>query len=267
MASSADLILGLVTHSHSGFRKSGERTLATVAESLQSVGIVCEIIISDRNDADPAKYPIDRSVIARSARHQAALEARWRRHLDHQWGGAVGDRVLTLAMAARRTAANPKALLRLLNIDLSHLRIWRTALTHNAPALVLEDDARLRTAEVGQILADLLPRIAHLSAMVNCSTSIDVKTLGAQNLLDSAPTTDLPLQHALRMPQRAVTNTVCANLYSVGFLTELVSFIDTRGLVPVVPIDWRVNEFLLENPDARTWWLDPPPFEQGSMID
>lgn len=266
MPDSADLILGLVTHPHSGFRESGEQTLGTVAKSLQSVGIRCEFIISDRNDADPAQYPIDRSVIAASARHQASLEARWRRHLDHKWGGAVGDRVLTLAMAARRTAANPKALLRLLNIDLSHLRIWRAALTHDAPALVLEDDARLLTTDIGQILTDLMPRIVQSSAMVNCSTSIDVKTLGAQNLLDDAPAIDLPLHHTLRMPQRAVTNTVCANLYSVGFLAKLVSFIDTRGLVPVAPIDWRVNEFLLENPDAQTWWLDPTPFEQGSMI-
>lgn len=266
MVDSPDLVLGLVTHPRSRFRESGQRTIDAVSEALRESGVRFEVVISDRNDADPVHSRIDRALIARSARHQASLEARWRKHLDHRWGGPLGDIALTWSMAARRTSASPEDLMRLLNIDLSHLRIWRTALTQGAQAaLVLEDDAQLRTDVIGAIVAELVPLSTQQCVLINCSTSIDPTALGVQNLLENAPTTSLLPGHVLRQPQRAVTNTVCANLYSAEFLAQLISFIDRRGLVPVAPIDWRVNEFLLENPEAQTWWLDPPPFQQGSM--
>ena len=268
MASPVDLVLGLVTHSHSRYRHAGEQTAHTVAAALEAQGLRTEVIISDRNDADPNQYRIDRALILRTAQHQAALEARWRKHLSYQWGGPIGDPVLTLAMATRRAMGSPDGLMRLLNIDLSHLRIWRTALAQGAmAALVLEDDADLLTTDIGAIFADVMPLIAHQQVLINCSASIDAETLGAQHLLQDAPTTAISPHHLMRHPSRAVTNTVCANLYSAEFLAALVSFIDSRGLVPIAPIDWRVNEFLLENPQAHTWWLDPAPFRQGSMHD
>lgn len=266
MASSPDLLLGLVTHERSRYRESGELTLQAVADAAREAGIQCEILISDRNDADISKYRIDRSTIRRSALHQAALEARWRRHLDHLWGGAAGDLLLTGAMAVRRSLASPDTIIRLLNIDLSHLRIWRTALARGAPAaLVLEDDAELRNDEIGAVIAGLLNYVAQQTVLVNCSASIELSALGADGILRDAPTTALDPGHMLVRPTRALTNTVCANLYSAEALRVLVSFIDYRGLVPVAPIDWRVNECLLENPQIHTWWLDPPPFQQGSM--
>lgn len=266
MVDSPYLVLGLVTHPRSRFRESGLHTINVVSQALRASGIRFEVVISDRNDADPAQYRIDRSLIVRSARHQASLEARWRKHLDHRWGGPLGDIALTLSMAARRTTAAPNSLLRLINIDLSHLRIWRTALARGAQAaLVLEDDAQLRTDAVGAVVTELLLRSAHQCVLVNCSASIYLDALGVERLLRDAPTTAISSDHSLRCPQRALTNTVCANLYSAEFLAQLVAFIDRRGLVPIAPIDWRVNEFLLENPRAQTWWLDPPPFQQGSM--
>ena len=266
MVDSPDLLLGLVTHPRSRFRESGRHTVDAVSDALRGSGVRFEVIISDRNDADPDQYRIDRSAIARSARHQAVLEARWRKNLDHRWGGPIGDVALTVSMAARRMMASPETLLRLLNIDLSHLRIWRTALARGArAALVLEDDAQLRTDVVGSLVADLLPRCARRCVLVNCSISIDPQALGVETLLRDAPTVAIAPGRVLRQPNRAMTNTVCANFYSAEFLAQLVAFIDRRGLVPVAPIDWRVNEFLLENPEAQTWWLDPPPFQQGSM--
>lgn len=266
MVDSPDLVLGLVTHPRSRFRESGRRTVDAVSDALRESGVRFEVVIRDRNDADPTQYRMDRALIARSARHQALLEARWRKHLDHRWGGPIGDVALTLSMAARRTTASRETLLRLLNIDLSHLHIWRTAVARGAQAaLVLEDDAQLRTDVVGTIMAEVLPCSARQCVLINCSTSIDPEALGAEKLLWEAPTTVIASGHVLRQPKRAVTNTACANLYSAEFLAQLVAFIDRRGLIPVVPIDWRVNEFLLENPDAHTWWLDPPPFRQGSM--
>jgi hypothetical protein len=266
MPGSPDLIVGLVTHPGSRFRAAGEKTLHEVVMDAQRAGVTCDVVISDRNDADQVQYPIDRSIIVASGRYQAHLEERWRRYHTHTWGGGVLDQALTIAMAARRSLASPKDLIRLLNIDLSHLRVWRTTLALGArAALVLEDDAALTTSGVGVLLADVMTHVADADVMVNCSRSFDPHALGIDEVLHDAPTTPTRDGHLLRRPARAITNTVCANLYSATFLDGLIAFIDRQGLIPVAPIDWRVNEYLMDHPETGTWWLDPPPFEQGSM--
>jgi GR25 family glycosyltransferase involved in LPS biosynthesis len=171
-------------------------------------------------------------------------------------------------MQARRSFDSVESVVRLLNIDYSHLRVWRHALATGASAaLVIEDDAQLVDERLGEFLAALLPHIKDHSVLVNCSRSISVDDLGITQILREA-TMKLQLQEVrVTQTDRAITNTVCANLYSHEFLERLVAFIDRRGLVPVVPIDWRVNEFLLDNPETKTWWVDPAPFVQGSMHD
>lgn len=266
MAGSPDLVVGLVTHPRSRFRASGEKTIQEVVEEARRAGLTCEAIISDRNDADDARYPIDRAVIAASARSQARVEERWRRYMGRPWGGAFLDHALTIAMTARRSLAAPKDLTRLLNIDLSHLHIWRAALERGArAALVLEDDALLTTTHVGALLADVITRVTDADVMVNCSASIDPRALGVDAVLRDAPVTSVCEGHLLRMPARSITNTLCANVYSATFLRGLVTHLDRQGLIPVAPIDWRVNAYLMDHLDAATWWLEPPPFRQGSM--
>jgi len=171
-------------------------------------------------------------------------------------------------MQARRSFDSVDSVFRLLNIDYSHLRLWRHALATGASAaLIMEDDAQLVDENVGEFLAALIPRVKDQSVLVNCSRSIAVDELGITQILQAATTKFQFQEVSVTQTDRAITNTVCANLYSHDLLEELVAFIDRRGLVPVVPIDWRVNEFLLHNLDMKTWWVDPAPFVQGSMHD
>ena len=265
MTVSGELLVGLVTHERSRFRSRGLATLEQVSAVATAAGIGSRTFVSDRNDADPHQHSVTRGMVVASARHQAELEARWRAHVAGRQVSSMPS-PLTLGMQTRRSFDSVESVFRLLNIDYSHLRVWRHALaTKASAALVIEDDAQLVDERVGEILAALLPSIQEPSVLVNFSRSIAVDDLGVTEILRRA-TTKIQL-HELRVTQtdRAITNTVCANLYSHEFLTQLVAFVDRRGLIPVVPIDWRVNEFLLDNPEMKTWWVDRAPFVQGSM--
>ena len=258
-------MVGLVTHEGSRFQSQGLATLETVTISAKAANIGVRVLVSDRNDADPHQHSVTRGTVAASARHQAELEARWRAHVVGRQSAAIPG-PLTLGMRAKRTFNSVDSISRLLNIDYSHLRVWRHALATGASsALIIEDDAQLVEKHVGDFLAALMPRMKDHSVLVNCSRSIAEGDLGITEILREATPIFQFQEVRVTQTDRAITNTVCANLYSREFLEELVAFIDRRGLVPVVPIDWRVNEFLLHHPEMKTWWADPAPFVQGSM--
>ena len=258
-------MVGLVTHEGSRFRSQGMATLESVNSAARASGIGVRVLVSDRNDADPHQHFVTRGTVADSARHQAELEARWRAHVAGRRVSSVPS-PLTLGMRARRSFNSVDSVFRLLNIDYSHLRVWRHALATGASAaLAIEDDAQLVDEHLGEFLASLLPHVEDQSVLVNCSRSIAVDDLGITEILREAATTLQLSEVRVTETNRAITNTVCANLYSREFLARLVAFIDRRGLVPVAPIDWRVNEFLLHDSEMKTWWVDPAPFVQGSM--
>ena len=258
-------MVGLVTHEGSRFRSRGMATLESVSSAAKAAGVDARVLVSDRNDADPHQHSVSRGTVAASARHQAVLEARWRALVAGREISSVPS-PFTLGMQARRSFDSVESVLRLLNIDYSHLRVWRHALAKGASAaLVIEDDAQLVDEHVGELLAALLPHIQERSVLLNCSRSIAVDDLGITEILREASTIFQLQEVQVTETDRAITNTVCANLYSREFLEGLVAFIDRCGLFPVVPIDWRVNEFLLHHPEMKTWWVDPAPFVQGSM--
>ena len=258
-------MVGLVTHEGSRFRSQGMATLESVSAAAKAAGIDVRVLVSDRNDADPDQHSVTRGTVVSSARHQAALEARWRAHVAGRGISAVPS-PLTLGIQARRSFDSVASAFRLLNIDYSHLRLWRHALATGAStALIIEDDAQLVEKHVGEFLSVLLPHVKNQSVLVNFSRSIAEGDLGITEILREATTKFQFREVRVTQTDQAITNTVCANLYSRDFLAGLVAFIDRRGLVPVVPIDWRVNEFLLHHPEMKTWWADPAPFVQGSM--
>lgn len=260
-----DLVLGLVTHQGSRFRANGEAVCGRIHQDLLSMGVRTDLLVSDRNDADADRYLVSRSIVRRSAQAQAHLEIRWRSRVDHKDGG-LRDLALERAIALKRSLEPPTVAMRLLNIDYSHLRIWRHSLAAGAKAtLVIEDDAQLVTSDLAPLVASVMDEFTGECVLVNCSRSIDPSTLGVERILQQAPVRSRVGSVEVRDPRPTITNTVCANLYSAAFLERLVRHIDRRGLVPVLPIDWRVNDFLIENPDVSTWWLMPAPFVQGSM--
>ena len=258
-------MVGLVTHEGSRFRSQGMATLESVNSAARAAGIGVRVLVSDRNDADPHQHFVTRGTVADSARHQAELEARWRAHVAGRRVSPVPS-PLTLGMRARRSFNSVDSVFRLLNIDYSHLRVWRHALATGASAaLAIEDDAQLVDEHLGEFLASLLPHVEDQSVLVNCSRSIAVDDLGITEILREAATTLQLSEVRVTETNRAITNTVCANAYSRELIGGLVEQITPDSLIPVHPIDWRVNQYLLENQEVRGLWVSPAPFIQMSM--
>jgi hypothetical protein len=159
---------------------------------------------------------------------------------------------------------------RLLNIDLSHLRVYKEALDSGCESIVvIEDDARALDPEtVSLTLLDLIRRnTCGEASFINLSESISKEALGVVGILGDSD----PDQPSVTTCSRPVTNTVCANLFNREFVLELFRDMMNRGLTPVIPIDWRVNRFIM-----RAWkmgflnghtctWVEPGVFIQGSM--
>jgi hypothetical protein len=277
------LLIGVVTHARSRFRDDAERTASALA-GLLGRRLEATAFISARDDHDPDAIPLTRELLGISARHQAELEDRWRGYL-----GGRRSPMRRTAMTARRIAraygARPWAgadgapgtreLRRLLNIDLSHLRVLDEVARSGATwGLVLEDDAAMPDeAAAAEVVAWLVANVPADAAFVSLSRSLDAHTLGVEALLAPAADVAVPAELGVRLlrAQRPVTNTVCATLYRAGYAVTLADGIRKRGLTPVAPIDWRVNEVLMDlvaerRLDERSClWVEPAPFVQRSM--
>lgn len=277
----SDVFVGLVTHARSRFNadESASRQARELAAALAQRRLTTDVLISDRDDYSAEDFPLTRADLIRSASHVSRLEYRWRRFVAHGGGqphrSAAADAAFWLAMAAKRVGtADRGSAVRLLNIDLSHLRVMDAALADGAPwALVLEDDARATSVlDTADSLVEVLEAVAGTSVeFVNLSESLPLAKLGVQGLLRGPAIEGGPSW--LQGTSLPITNTVCANLYSAAFLTRLVDGIRSEGLLPVVPIDWRLNEQMM-----RMWtsgaldassgaWVRPGIFRQGSMHD
>lgn len=291
------LFAGVVTHARSRFNVDGAAgaMLDRLAVALEAQGVSTRTLVSDRDDYDPRELPITTGLLASSARHQATLEHRWRRYLAQAGGTArpAGtDLLVREAMWVKRlatalgtgvradAAARPGSteLVRLLNIDLSHLRVLEEGVGSGARwVLVLEDDAGIsdhqRVARSVRWLVDTLPGTG--VAFANLSESLSLAELGVEAILEPARDLDPPvdLGFAVLRARRPVTNTVCATLYESGYARALAEAIRSRGLTPVAPIDWRVNEAIMDmvasgSLDGRSCvWISPGIVLQRSMHD
>lgn len=282
------MVMGVVTHRRSRFREDALRQLAALADEAGARGWRVETLVSDRDDYDAARLPIDRRTVRASALAQARLEYRWRRYLAAAEGlpvasgavRAVRDAALwagtSVVRSARYLSPWPWApvqrlhghgsVVRLLNIDLSHLRVLRTAGAAEPDwVLILEDDARTDDPRSAMdALCGALDRAGEQPLYVNASRSIDHSDLGVEGLLG-------PQQDGIRVARVPVTNTVCAVLYRGTAVMQLADDIEEPGLLPAVPIDWRLNRVLMDRVAEHSmgsdscWFLDPAPFTQGSM--
>jgi len=296
MASSS-VFVGMVTHARSRFNVDGAAASMTLglAEQLREVGLEVEVFVSDRDDYDPVAMPLRRTTLVRSAVHQAALERRWRRYLVA--GGAAGrgaasDLVVQTGMAGKRVSQSigrqpwkaapdlpgAKAVTRLLNIDLSHLRLMAEADAYSSEwTLILEDDAgvadlALAARQLAWLTAALSDTYVDFASL---SESLSLDELGVAELLQPAGDIPVPtnLGLVLMRATRPITNTVCATLYRTSYLRKLRASILRSGLSPVAPIDWRVNEAIMDLVDQGELdeqscvWVKPGIFLQRSMHD
>lgn len=290
-----DLFIGLVSHSASRFAwNQGESGLAYgLQRALRAAGRTSEVRINVENLFDPSALSLTPEVIQESTFEELSLERAWGRFLSagspQRCARAVRQELLGAGRwlnaqwrlrGPRMVTGNPlsaqeRAIRRLLNIELSHFDLLECAIESGAPwTLILEDDAStldLEDAVLG-LIGIMDSRSTPQPRYVNISESFTQEQLGIAHLL--LPTTEIwqGTKARLVLPsKRPVTNTVCAILYRTDFISDLLSVMRGLPQVPVIPIDWKVNQALMHMFDRGSlgagdcWSVFPGPFTQLSM--
>jgi hypothetical protein len=287
------VFLGLVTHPRTRFPESSspQGLVAQVAGVLDARGIPSSRKINDQNLLHTGAIDLSPNSVRASIDAEMALEARWRAFQRSGRSTAPESLLLRARRIYRRLRLAPpwrrhlhpddagmRMLTRLANIELSHLDLMHAAVDSGASwALIVEDDAHTQDVEgFTSALIELLDERASSRAplYVNMSRSFTQQELG---VLDSGvevgawSTGDDAA--ALIAHQRPVTNTVCAILYRVSFLRDLLAHLDAIPLEPIVPIDWKLNAALMSmSADGSLqpedcWSVEPAPLIQRSMLD
>lgn len=281
------IFIGLVTHDSSRFPEArGPHGLTRLLEKeLTQQSIVVHAEIHSANHVDDLDLVLSLSDLQRSIAAELKVERDWYHFLNPNAHHTTHDLVLSVRRWLRAAHAyiegirnsfalrESRTLERLINIELAHMHLMQSAVTSGADwVLILEDDAH--TPDVKSFSSALVGFLAAHKAVdlpkyVNLSQSFDMSTLRIDGLL--APRGQWNAERALLGSSLPVTNTVCAILYRRTFLLDLLDTLIDHPLVPVIPIDWKVNRALMELhsddriPDYACWFVDPAPIVQGSM--
>jgi hypothetical protein len=278
---SPKLLLGLVTHPHSRFNSGGKATnqVTELCDLVDGLDVSVEVLISDRNDFDQSTTRIGVVERFRSAWWQVKTEQDWANYLNAANGGKKESKLRDYAfyggMLVKRAFLFLKSsvpLVRLANIDLSHLRVLRQGIQGNADwILILEDDASAQSLkDAAAKIADLLKSVEGQSVdcFVNLSESISHMDLGVERIVANAKVLQAFADGSeLVEVTPPISNTVCANLYSRAFAFRFAEAIESQGVLPSVPIDWRLNRVVMDTAREGTtcMWVVPGFFVQGSM--
>ena len=161
---------------------------------------------------------------------------------------------------------------RLLNIEYAHRLLMHRGLDSGAQwIIILEDDASC--SDVADLTSGLTPMMAaaYRECLINMSDSFTFASLGIKHLIDVSQTIrwEGTRPRAALEAERPVTNTVCAMAYSRDLLHRIVSAFDAMPEQPVLPIDWKVNQALMDlratSDEIQCLLLDPAPVQQLSM--
>ncbi len=275
------MFIGLVTHPRSRFNSKGQASqrIAELSNALSQLGINVVTLISDRNDFSSSGKVIGIADRVRSAWRQVQVEKAWEEYLQESTGSDSLSRrhgaFFFSGMFVKRAISyvfNPSPLARLANIDYSHLRVLKEGVASGANwVLIVEDDAQfaepVRTANVLRTVVEFFD--GHSSNIfINLSDSIDTVQLKVDRIV-SGDNSVLTLANDSELLEisPAISNTVCANIYSNSFARDFVSAIETQGMFPSVPIDWRLNQLIMDDraTPVECYWIIPGLFLQGSM--
>jgi hypothetical protein len=285
------VFVGLVTHARSRFADaaSADGLQCPLACHLNELGYRAVTGVSADDAYAPSLLTIDRKAVIASIRAELDCELRWRGYL----AGARPSVWLRLFMALRQVKrtiafappwrrtitpddAGARMVRRLVNIELSHLRIMREAVESGARWIVLlEDDASstdtpARANELAAFIEAADTRGQPLT--INLSESFTPEQLGIEHLLTPIDPSSNPASLPWRLfsAQRAVTNTVCAVLYRGDFLARLLAGLDEIPVSPVIPIDFKVNEAVMRLAGSMAagdcWVASPAPLVQSSGV-
>lgn len=265
------LFIGLVTHPRTGFpdSRSADGLMVQLASALEPLGISTTTHVEDCDLA--AGIPdLSAEELAGSQRYLVDVQREWASYCSRgeaklrlqQWvGGLRGSIEPATASLARR----------LLNIELAHLELMSASLSTGAEfTLIVEDDADC--SDIAALARDLHSLLTRSAApyMAHVSTSFSPKELGIESLVDSVAHQWLSGGKELRL-KRPVTNTVCATVYRRDFLANLQELWLAEPLLPVIPVDWRLNALLMRMyangllPEGYSSLVYPSPIIQRSL--
>lgn len=232
--------------------------------------------ISTADHVEEIDLELTSRVVQQSLTAELRLESDWARYLGISRGPRWHvQHAVRWARRAARFVMRPSTtgIRRLLNIELSHLDLMKRGLESGAPwILILEDDAD--TTEATDLASGLMGLMQDIQnpGFVNLSRSFSLNQLGLGSLVtESGVVWRGTVNREVVMSDRPATNTVCAILYSRDCLTDVLNSWDALPLLPVIPIDWKLNQILLgwsleaDRPPVTSWFVEPPPIIQMSM--
>ena len=161
---------------------------------------------------------------------------------------------------------------RLLNIEYAHRLLMKRGLDSGAQwIIIIEDDAFC--SDVDDLTSGLtqLMTAADRQCLINMSDSFTFTSLGIKHLIEVSRTIrwEGTRPRAVLEAERPVTNTVCAMTYSRDLLHRIASAFDAMPEQPVLPIDWKLNQALMDlrasGDKIQCLLLDPAPVQQLSM--
>lgn len=276
-----DLFIGVVSHARSRFADSqGPEGLgARLGDALGLLGRSTELRVNTENLFDATAHPLGTSEVKSSLDECARIENAWAEFLlagsapSTKHRAAKGARWVTRQWHRLRPP-DERSWVRLANIELSHVDLLRSGLASGAKwILILEDDAE--SADVVDCATGIsrLMEAATSAGFVNLSQSFSMSELGIKSLLrPSGISWGGGIARHVLAADRPITNTACAILHQRSFAEKLVAELEARPLIPLVPIDWKVNEVLMSlyATDSSSFGtclvVTPGPMVQRSML-
>ena len=276
---SISVFIGLVSHPKSSYAESqGSKGLASkLSLAFRDLGIHTQVQINRGNLFDENEFPLTSKMARASVRQEIRQEGELFHFLKKPNRFSHAARIagrLTRYFSEWRANSDPTELRRLLNIEYSHVNLYRSALASGCDwAVILEDDAYVSdTAEFSRGIAGLM-KLTGAPKYINLTTSFSLAEIGIEHLLSAVPQVNWEGAGECLVlgAERPATNTVCAIAFKGEFLAEVLSVFDTQLDEPVVPIDWKLNAALVRLwergsiASGECWFLEPGPVIQLSM--
>jgi len=273
------LFVGVVSHPRSSFpvNQGDEGLAAMLARKINDLGLPAKFLVNVSNDFDDYEVAATRSVFRAGIAEEVRLDREWKKFLGVRfalrgWIRHLARWLRVQSFLIRRSDTGEVR--RLINIELSHTKLMKEGLGCGAQwVLILEDDAAApELDDLVQGLVGMFADSANIS-FVNLSHSFSLTELGIDHLLHSSNEKkwEGAIARQLLSSDRPATNTVCAILYHRDFLASVIDEFEMSPKEPLVPIDWRLNQTLMNLWNkgligaGDCWFVEPPPIDQLSM--
>lgn len=246
-----DLFIGLVTHPRTQYPHSAQDQglFTQLSRTLAEQDVILNGQIESRNLLS-SQHTFTEFELSASRRHLLTLRKKWSLYCQQDPIRRQRQRLALLRTRGTEPRSQEEAR-RLLNIEMAHVELMNQAVAQDAEfSLILEDDAA--SSSVHDLASDITELIRRKDSpfMAQISSSFSPRTLGIQNLIGAVERQWSNGGQEFRLLKPA-TNTVCATIYRRDFLTTLLDAWSHQQHIPIVPVDWRLNEILIALESAR----------------